>query len=247
MITKAKSKMKSLIFKGTVIAVILIAGLITVWGIPDAVESFLPVVETVSMTPTEYNQTVSGNGIITQTPHGDWYVTIAIGESDIRRVEVGQSADLSGAAFDDGIYTATVESVDETASHRQVDYSHETVVEVVLKIDNPNTVVISGSSGTSGESGGILRSGYSARADIKVSETRTIFVLPYSVILQDDKGEYVYVLSKNSALRRDIITGIELSHGAEVISGLRTSDRVILNPQSLSDNALVKEGDSNAE
>ena len=40
--------------------------------------------------------------------HGNWHVTVSIGERDIRRVRIGQSAALSGAAFDDEVYTATV-------------------------------------------------------------------------------------------------------------------------------------------
>jgi hypothetical protein len=146
---------------------------------------------------------------------------------------------LSGAAFDDGILTATVEKIANHASHQQTHMTQETVVEVTLKIDNPYTHVINGNSGTSGESGGILRSGYSARADIFTDESRTIFTIPYNVILQDEIGEFVYILVGNSAIRRDILTGLELSDGAEVVSGLRISDNIIMNPAALSENALV--------
>jgi len=230
--------MKTLIFRIAILAVILAAGWIAVFNIPEAVESFLPVVETVQMTPVEFNRTVTGSGIITQTPDG-WYVTVAIGESDIGKVSVGQSAALSGAAFDDGIFTATVERVSDIASHQQTQFTQETVVSVTLKIDNPYTVIISGSSGTTGESGGILRSGYSARADIFTDEPRTVFIIPYSVINQDDIGEFVFVLAGNKAIRRNILTGIEMANGAEVVSGLRISDNIISNPASISENALV--------
>ena len=109
---------------------------------------------------------------------------------------------------------------------------HETVVEVVLKIDNP---------------GDELRTGYSARADIKTADSREIFIIPYSVILQDDVGEYVFVLSGNSAIRRDIVTGAELSEGAEVLSGLTRDDRIIAAPESITENALVAADDENEE
>jgi multidrug efflux pump subunit AcrA (membrane-fusion protein) len=230
--------MKSLIFKISVIAVIMVAGWIAVFSIPDAVESFLPTVETITITPTQYSETVSGTGVITQTA-GGWFVTVSVSEADIRRVQIGQPAALSGAAFDDGIYTATVHSIAEYAALQQSQFISEIAIEVTLRIDNPEAVVISGTSGTSGESGGILRSGYSARADIQTEQTRTIFTIPYSSILQDDSGEFVYVLSQNSAIRRNILTGIELSDGAEIISGLRVSDQIIANPQSLAENALV--------
>lgn len=44
---------------------------------------------------------------------------------------------------------------------------------------------------------------------------------------QDDKGEFVYVLEDNTAVRRYIVTGQELAEGVEVKSGLRDGDFVI--------------------
>ena len=221
----------AVIFKIAVIAVILAAGWVAVFNIPETVESFLPVVETVTMTPTEYHQTVSGTGVIVQKPNG-WFVTVAVGESDIRRVQVGQSANISGPAFDDGIYTATVYEIDSVATRRQAEFVHETVVEVVLQLDNPDSE---------------LRTGYSARADIKTAEARDIFIIPYSVILQDDAGEFVFVLSGNSAVRRDILTGAELSQGAEVLAGLSEDDQIIACPKSVTENALVTTEDEDCE
>ena len=215
--------MKNIIFKIAVISVILAAGWLAVFNMPKAVESFLPVVQTVTITPTEYTRTVSGAGIITQT-HEGWLVTVSVGESDIRLVEIGQSAALSGAAFDDEIYTAAVYDISPLAVRRQGDFSYETVVEVTLKIENPDEE---------------LRSGYSARADIKTSAAQTVFIVPYSVIMQDDVGEFVYLLSGNTAVRRNIVTGLELSDGAEVLEGLGSEDKIIASPESVSENALV--------
>ncbi|MCL1903107.1 MAG: HlyD family efflux transporter periplasmic adaptor subunit [Oscillospiraceae bacterium] len=218
--------MKNMIFKIVIIAVILAAGWVAVFNIPDAVESFLPVVKTVTMARTEYNQTASGAGLISLNPKdGAWLVTIAVGESDIRRVEPGQPADIKGAAFDDGVYTATVLQIGEIATNQSGEFIQETVVEVILKIDNPDDA---------------LKQGYTARADIKTDEMQTINIIPYSAILQDDTGEFVYVLSGNTATRRDILTGIELADGAQVVSGLFDNDRIIVSPGSVNDNALVR-------
>jgi HlyD family secretion protein len=107
---------------------------------------------------------------------------------------------------------------------QQGDFIHETVVEVTLKIDNPD---------------GELRPGYTARADIKTDETKSIHIVPYSAILQDDVGEYVYVLFGNTALRRDILTGVELADGAQVLAGLREDDEIIATPESITEDMLV--------
>jgi len=222
--------MKNTIFRIVIIAAILTAGFIAVYNVPETVESFLPRVETLTMIETEFHKTVSGIGIINKVSD-DWYVTVSVNESDIRRVELGQSALLSGAAFDDGIYTATVSQIDSSAVQQQGDYAFETVVGVTLQIDNP---------GDSGSEGGGLRSGYTARAEIKTDETRTIFILPYSVICQDNTEEFVYILSGNSAVRRNIITGAELADGVQILEGLNTYDEVIASPESITDGQLIK-------
>jgi hypothetical protein len=198
---------------------------VAVFNIPDAIEGSLPVVKTVTMSSAEYSQIVSGAGVIAHNPdYGAWFVTISVGESDIRRVKVGQPAALKGAAFDEEIYTATVYDIDSLAVNRQGEFVHETVVEVILKIDNPDDE---------------LRSGYSARADIKTDQTRTIHIIPYSAILQDDIGEFVYVLSGNTAVRRNILTGIELADGAQVVAGLSEDDEVIASPESVAEGQLI--------
>ena len=240
--------MKGIIFKVAVLAVIVVTGFITVFNIPDTVESFLPTVTTTQLNQTEYLQTVSGSGVIlrndlTESGEPEWLVSVLISEGDIRQVEVGQSADISGAAFDDGIYTATVRHIDSDAMPTYGDFLdrvRETMVEVTLVINNPDTVVISGNSGTSGESGGILRNGYTARADIHTAQTRSIGIAPYSSVMQDEHGEYVYVLVGNKAVRRDILTGIELTDGVEVVSGLSGKDRIIVMPHDIDEDMLVK-------
>lgn len=216
-------KSKNIVVKIAVIAVILTAGWFAVFNIPETVESFLPVVKTTTMTPAEYSRTASGTGIITNN-NGLWLVTVSVGERDIRRVKAGQSADIKGAAFDDGVYTATVYEIGDEAVPVLGEFFQETVVTVVLQIDNPDDA---------------LRHGYTARADIKTEEPRTIHIIPYSAILQDDKGEYVYVLSGNTAVRRNIVTGIELADGAQILEGLTPDDEVILSPSSVEDNTLV--------
>ena len=215
--------MRKTILRILSIAVILTAGVYAVFKAPKAVESFLPKVDTINLIKAEFCETVSGAGTISKSGE-DWFVKVFIGERDIRKVKIEQSADLSGAAFDDGVYSATVTAIESSATRKQGEYAYETVVEVTLQIDNPDEE---------------LRSGYTARAEIKTEQERHIFIVPYSVICQDDTGEYVYVLSGNSAVRRDILTGAELSDGVEVVKGLGEKDEIISVPENVEDNKLV--------
>ncbi|MCL1881386.1 MAG: HlyD family efflux transporter periplasmic adaptor subunit [Oscillospiraceae bacterium] len=220
--------MKSIIFKIAIIAVILVAGWLAVFNIPETVESFLPSVETVSLEPAEYHQIVSGSGVVMQSELDEnWYVTVFIGERDIRRVKIGQSATLSGAAFDDGIYTASVYNIGDVAFTRQGTFNYETVIEVTLRIDNPD------------DERATLRSGNSARANIQTGDTENIFIIPYSAIMQDDIGEFVFVQAGHTVIRRDILTGAELPEGAQILAGLSEYDQIIITPELVSEGQLT--------
>ena len=65
-------------------------------------------------------------------------------------------------------------------------------------------------------------------------------MLPYSVIRQDEKGEYVYILQNGSSVRRDIVTGIELADKTDVVSGIFEGDMIICDPEAVSDGGKVR-------
>lgn len=222
---KGMFNMKKKILRIGLLSVILTIGGIAAAKIPQAVESFLPQIETLSPTKISYCPTVSAAGAIILDETGNWYACVSVGEGDINSVELGQSAGLSGAALDSGYYTATVTSIADTAHIKADGASVRTVVDVTLKLDNPDER---------------LRSGYTVQADIKTAEERVICLLPYSTIGQDEVGEYVYVLDNNTAVRRSIVTGAELSDGAEIVSGVGFSESVVVNPSEIKNNEIVK-------
>ena len=84
-----------------------------------------------------------------------------------------------------------------------------------------------------------LKAGYTANAKIMLSEPITMTVVPYEAVNQDDKGEYVYILEENKAVRRYVTTGYELSDGIEVTSGLSSGDYVITVDENYSDGKVV--------
>jgi hypothetical protein len=89
----------------------------------------------------------------------------------------------------------------------------------------------------------VIRSGYTAEAVIAVNEPRELLLVPYEAINQDDKGEFVLVLAGHTAVRRNIITGLELPEGAEIIEGVCESDELIINPEKFTENMLVRRSD----
>ncbi len=209
------------------ISALVIAAAGGVYGVisaPEAVESFVPTVSTVEMGAREYCETVSAAGTIEKSD--DWYVTVAVGESDIRKVEIGQQAYLSGAAFDSDRYTARVIKIADFARQKVTLTASETVVDVTLRLDNPDEY---------------LRPGYTAVAAIEVTQPKTVYTLPYNVICQDDNGEYVYALRDGNVVRCDIETGVEFEEGTEIKSGIDLADKIITSPESVAAGAAARE------
>lgn len=194
---------------------------------PTAVESFMPRVETVRLLAQSCIPSVQASGTI-QKHNEEWLAVVAVNEYDINQVQTGQEVELRGAAFPSGKYIGRVREISDTARQVPVMTSTETVIDVTVSISN----------------GDDLRSGYTTEARIKTGEERTAYLLPYSAICQDEKGEYVYVLEHGKACRRDIVTGEELPDGAEIISGVAKDDSVIAEPENVHNGAYVLEADA---
>ncbi|MCL2696906.1 MAG: hypothetical protein FWE74_02355 [Oscillospiraceae bacterium] len=198
---------------------------------PQATLSMLPEVQTVFPQTVFHREVVRGAGVIYSA--GDtFYLSAAVRERDINAVRPGQSAELYGAAIGDGLYTAVVWRIADFARQQEFGGINETVVDVILELDNIGEAVINPDE--------FIRVGYTAEAVIGVGEPREMVLVPYTAINQDERGEYVFVLAGNTALRRDIITGLELAEGAQLLAGIRGDDELIIRPERYSENMLVK-------
>lgn len=210
-----------------IIAALLFSAGYIAFCVPDAAESFLPFSRTLRAESYTYAPTVTAKGTIIKSGEG-WLAVVAVNESDILSVETGQSARLSGAALPEGEFSGKVTTVSDTAYTSAFSAASipVTVVDVTVNIEEGDKA--------------LLRSGYSVTAQLKTGEERTVNMLPYSVIGQDEKGEYVYVLENGFAVRHDIVTGIELSDRTEIVEGVSAEDVVLTNPETLFEGARVR-------
>ena len=154
-------------------------------------------------------------------------VRVAIPESKLKEVQVGQKAKVHGSAFQKEAYEGKISSISPVAYQLSVGGVSTTVVDAVVELVEQD------------ES---LRIGLTAKADVVVDSTEDGFVVPYEYVLQDHDGnEYVYLLVNGRAKKQVIKTGAELSEGFQVLEGLQADDRVIAEPQRISkDGAAVK-------
>lgn len=142
-----------------------------------------------------------------------------IDEENIELIHYGDTALVSGPAVTNRQFRGIVTYICSSAKTIYSGITQKTVVEVGLTIQNPDSR---------------LKVGYNVNASIYVNKPRSILVLPYQCIMQDDQGrEYVLTLEGNKALIKYIVTGKELSDGLEILSGLTADDRVVADPSKL--------------
>lgn len=182
-------------------------------ALPEYIFESIPAAKSVKVQKIEYTDTLELTGnIVKNAADGEVCVLVYVSEKDISSVRDGQTAEITGDAFPDCIYTGVVSYIAEYAAVKTGGATSKPVVEVKITIDNPDDR---------------LKAGYTATARLATSDAETITVVPYDAVGQDDKGEFVYVLEDNTAVRRYIVTGQELAEGVEVKSGLRDGDFVI--------------------
>ncbi|MCM1334870.1 MAG: efflux RND transporter periplasmic adaptor subunit [Bacteroides sp.] len=206
-------------FKALILTSILAAGIWECVTMDGRVAETLTEVETVRMSRVSFRPSVAIRGSL-YTEGGEWYAAVSVDESEIAAVTVGQPAELSGAAFGETL-SGSVAAIADTAQSE----GGRTTIPVTIRLD--------------GESAA-LRSGYTVRGNIFSDEARLLHTLPYAAIRQDDDGEYVYLYVGNRAIRRSIETGIELSGEAEILAGLSEQSEVILSPDSVIDQEIVR-------
>ncbi len=165
--------------------------------------------------------------LFTVADDSSYGVRLFAGESDISKVSVGDTVEITGAGFS-GTYAACVTKIYPTATKKISGTATETVVELEAVLAHASDE---------------LKSGFSAKGRILVSQPASMVTVPYGSVRQDkDNVEYVYVFNDNRAVRRNITTGIELTDTVEVTSGLRSGESVVLNPDDISGDAAVAIG-----
>ncbi len=167
----------------------------------------------------------SGYSVATVAQTEELAVTAAISELDIADIAVGQSVRFYLAASPDEVFFGKVSAISQAARNQYNGAVLETVVDVTVTPDAPDER---------------LKSGLSAEVEIQLSEPRSICVLPYSAIAQDDTGEYVYVYENDKAVRRDVFTGAEFADGTEIKKGVSANDVIFQNPQEIADRNYIR-------
>ncbi len=87
----------------------------------------------------------------------------------------------------------------------------------------------------------LLRPGMFVKADIVVDKADSSIIIPKEVVVSNRQRKYVYIIEKNTALIRDIKTGLEDENNIEVLNGLNVNDNLVVKGfETLKENSKVK-------
>ena len=86
-----------------------------------------------------------------------------------------------------------------------------------------------------------LRPGMFVKADVVVDRADSAILIPKDVIRSSGNRKYVYVVEKNTAILREIKTGLENEVQSEILSALNEADNLIIRGyETLRENSRVK-------
>jgi membrane fusion protein (multidrug efflux system) len=149
----------------------------------------------------------SGAAMVTLMSYDKMYLEINLPEKNISGVQVGQEVIITN-------YTIAEDTLKGTVSELSPAISTETrTFKGKLIINNPELK---------------LRPGMFVKADIIVAQKDSTIVIPKSIILSSNRGKIVYVVDQSTARERRINLGIENQDYAEVLTGLKVNERLVV-------------------
>lgn len=162
-------------------------------------------------------------------------VRLSVPESQIPAIQVGQPVSINGVGFQGSTYHGVVESIANIAKQQVSTTGEETVVEVLVRVEDADSK---------------MKSGFSAKCEITTATDSDLLLVPYESVYAEDNGqEYVFLNKEGKASKCYITTGREFEEGFEVLSGIQEGDEVIISANFVKDKAWLvvnnKEGEEN--
>lgn len=162
----------------------------------------------------------SGSPMISIMDYSKMFVDINLPESAINETKVGQGALITH-------YTLLYDTIPGSISELSPAVSMDTrTFAGKLLIDNKKL---------------LLRPGMFVKADIMVDRVDGAIVIPKNTVMSNRRRKYVFIIEKNTAVMRDIKTGIEDEDNIQILDGLKENDNLVTRGQeTLREDSKVK-------
>jgi RND family efflux transporter MFP subunit len=152
------------------------------------------------------------------------YFESEVSEVDINKLTSGQKAQVEIDAFPDEVFDGKVSGFNFSSTTTSTGGTA-----YVARITLPNN------------ENKLFRLGMNGDADIIISETQDILLIPYTALVEEEGQSYVWVERGRKASKKPVEVGSSSINNIEVISGIEEGDKVIIRPPStLEEGARVK-------
>ncbi|MFA6338768.1 MAG: efflux RND transporter periplasmic adaptor subunit [Candidatus Paceibacterota bacterium] len=134
-----------------------------------------------------------------------------IPESDIAKIKVGQSAEVTLDAYGDGVlFEAVVSSVEPDAKIIEGVPTYKTVLQFKQKDDR-------------------IKSGMTANINIVTNKKQNVLIIPSRSAFDESGIKYVNILENGQSVKKEIQVGLRGTDGnSEILSGINENDKVII-------------------
>lgn len=162
----------------------------------------------------------SGTKVATIMDYSALMLHADIPEKFLSTINPGQEAYVSNYNLKDDTLTAVI-----TELSPAIDKTTRTF-KGVMKVNNPDLK---------------MRPGMFVKAEVIVEQRDSAIVVSREVVQNKRRGKVVFVIEKNTAVERPVNTGIETDTEVEILSGIETGEKLVIEGyQMLSNRAKVK-------
>lgn len=137
-------------------------------------------------------------------------VSVSVTEQVINKISQGQRIEILIPAASSGTFIGEVSDISPVIDQNTFSY------QVLIDVPNPKN---------------LIKPGMTAKVKMLDQKHENVVLAPISSILNNDSGNYVFIVEKNKAVKRFIDTGISNNNFIEVTKGLETGDRIIIKGQ----------------
>ncbi|MFT8315282.1 MAG: HlyD family efflux transporter periplasmic adaptor subunit [Clostridium sp.] len=170
----------------------------------------------------------SAGAAVTIEDQGSLEAEVNLDKYSATEVKVGQTANLSFANKD---YTGKVSYVAPAAETTTSTTGQNTTLTADIDINAPQDGLVEG---------------FDADVNILTGQVNDIIKIPAESIKTDKSGKnYVFIVSNNKAVQKEVQLGLQSDTEAQINSGVNVGDKIILNPSaSIQNGTAVKDSTS---
>ena len=164
-----------------------------------------------------------GSPIVTVYNPSSLMIEVNVDEADVGKIKLGQYAEIALDAYPgekvEGVVTY-IASASQDVKEKGVTF----LVRVAVKKTNV-----------------VLRLGMTADVDIFIETKKDIARVSLDAVGEKDNKRFVYIIEKGKAKKQEVSLGLENDEYAEILSGIKVGDEVIIgNLDKLADGKTVK-------